>query len=93
MGCVYKILSNVLANRLKKVLPRVIDANQSTFLGGRGMLDSILAANETVNYLKKEKVSGILVKVDFKKAYDSVDWKLRVQACFVVWKWVVGERR
>jgi len=49
--------------------------NQSAFLSGRGMLDSILVANETVDYLKKEKKSGVFVKVDFEKAYDSVDWK------------------
>jgi len=75
VGCVYKILSKILANRLKKVLPSIIDVNQSTFLSGRGLLDSILVANETVGYLKKEKKSGVIVKVDFEKAYDSVDWK------------------
>jgi len=42
VGCVYKILSKILANRRKKVLPSVIDVNQSAFLGGRGMLDNIL---------------------------------------------------
>jgi len=55
------------------VLPSVIDINQFAFLGERGLLDSILVANETVDYLKKEKKSGVLVKVDFEKAYDSVD--------------------
>jgi len=46
VGCVYKILSKILTNRFKKVLPSVIDVNQSVFLGERGMLDSILVANE-----------------------------------------------
>jgi len=73
VGCVYKILSKILANRFKKVLPSVIDINQSAFLGGRGLLDSISVANETVDYLKKEKKSEVLVKVGFEKAYDSVD--------------------
>jgi len=57
------------------VLSNVIDVNQSTFLVGRGMLDSVLVANEMVDYLKKEKKSEVLVKVDFKKVYDSVNWK------------------
>ena len=39
------------------------------------MLDSVLVANEMVDYLKKEKKSEVLVKVDFKKVYDSVNWK------------------
>jgi len=75
VGCVYKILSKILANRLKKVLPSIIAVNQSAFLSRRGLLDSILVTNETVDYLKKEKKSGVIVKVDFEKAYDSVDWK------------------
>jgi len=75
VGCVYKILSKILANRLKKVLPSVIDVNQSTFLGRSDMLDIILVGNETVEFLKKEKKSGVLVKVEFEKAYDSMDWK------------------
>jgi len=73
--CVYKIIFKILATNIKKVLPSVINLNQSAFLGSRGLLDSILVANETVDYLKKEKKGGILVKVDFEKAYDSVDWK------------------
>jgi len=67
-GCVYKILAKLLANRLKKVLPSVINLNQPAFLGGRGLMDSILVTNEIVNYLRKEKKCGVLVKVDFFKS-------------------------
>jgi len=74
VGCVHKILYKILTNRLKNLLSSVIDTNQSAFLGGRGMLDSILVANEIVDFLKKEKRSGVLAKVDFEKAYDSVKW-------------------
>jgi len=75
VSCFYKILSKVLANILRKVLPSVIDVNQSAFLEGRGLLDSVLVANETVDFLKREKKSGVFVKVDFEKVYDSVNWK------------------
>ena len=71
--CVYKIISKLLANKIKKVLPSLIDLNQYVFLGSRGLMDSILVANETVDYLKKEKKGGIMVKVYFEKAYDLVD--------------------
>jgi len=43
------------------------------FLGGKGMLDSILVANETVDYLKKEKLGGMFVKVDFEKALGGLE--------------------
>jgi len=66
VGYVYKILSKILANRLKKVLP-TIEVNQYAFLSCRGMLDNILVANETMDYLKKEKKGGVFMKVNFEK--------------------------
>jgi len=74
VGYVYKILAKILANRIKEVLHNVTDKNQSTFLRGRGLLDNVLTANETVDFLRKEKSKGVIVKVDFEKAYDSVEW-------------------
>ena len=71
----YKVLYKILVNWLKCELSSVINIHQSAFLGGRGIVDSVLVANEKVDYLKKEKKSGVLKKVDFEKAYDSVDWK------------------
>jgi len=37
-------------------------------------MDSIIIANETVDYIRKERLKGVIVKVDFEKAYDSVEW-------------------
>ena len=78
VGCVYKAISKILANRLRWVLPKVIDKYQTTFLSGRGLLDSVLVANETMDFLKKVKQKGVIVKVDYEKAYDSVDWDFLV---------------
>jgi len=41
----------------------------------RGLLDSVVIANETIDFLRKDRRKGVIVKVDFKKAYDSVEWK------------------
>ena len=68
VGCLYKILSKILANMLKCVLPKVIDIYQSTFLSGRELLDSVLISNETVDCICKEKKKGVVVKVDYEKA-------------------------
>jgi len=75
VGCLYKILTNVLANRIKRVIANVIDESQSAFLSNRGLLDSVLVLNKVVDDLKKRRKSGVIVKLDFEKAYDSVSWE------------------
>nr|KYP71360.1 Retrovirus-related Pol polyprotein LINE-1 [Cajanus cajan] len=70
----YKILAKVLANRLKKVLPAVIDKNQSAFLEGRNLLHSVVVANEVVDEAKKKRKNCLFFKVDYEKVYDSVNW-------------------
>ncbi|MCH86339.1 cysteine-rich receptor-like protein kinase [Trifolium medium] len=74
VGCMYKVLAKVLANRLKLIIGKVISESQSAFVKGRQILDGILIANELVDDAKKQKKELILFKVDFEKAYDSVEW-------------------
>ncbi|GKV47995.1 hypothetical protein SLEP1_g54839 [Rubroshorea leprosula] len=74
IGCVYKLLSKVLANRLKAVLPGIISETQLAFLGGRQLVDGVLVLNEMVEEVKRRKQSAFIFKADFAKAYDCVDW-------------------
>jgi len=57
---------------LKKVLPRVINISQVAFIEGRGFLDSVLVANEVVDETRCKKKKGLVVKIDFEKAYNMV---------------------
>lgn len=74
IGCIYKIVAKLLANRLKRVLPNIIDDRQSAFISGRHLLHSVLIANEVVEEAKRGRKSCLFFKVDFERAYDSVSW-------------------
>jgi hypothetical protein len=94
VGCPYKILSKVLANRLKLVMMSLISETQTAFVKDRQILDGILIANEVVDEARKTMKELMLFKVDFEKAYDSVDWGyldavMRKMGFPVLWrKWI-----
>jgi hypothetical protein len=74
LGCLYKLLAKVLARRLATVMNSIISQNQSAFLKGRNLGDGVLVINEIVDFAKKSNADCLILKVDFEKAYDSVDW-------------------
>ncbi|GAU33827.1 hypothetical protein TSUD_221650 [Trifolium subterraneum] len=73
----YKMISKVLANRLKCCLDKCVSQEQSAFVEGRSILDNALIATEVIHALKR-KTQGrrreLTLKIDISKTYDKVDW-------------------
>ena len=72
----YKIITKVLANRLKKILPSVILESQSAFQSSKAISNNILVAFETLHHTKsqKSKNTGFMaMKLDMRKTYDRVE--------------------
>jgi hypothetical protein len=65
-------VAKVLSSRLKKVMHNLISENQTTLLVERQIIDGFLVANEAFYSLKRCRVSTFIFKLDFHKAFDSV---------------------
>lgn len=70
----YKILAKCLASRLSFFLINFIDDSQCAFLKRRNISDCLLVAQETLHFLHSSKAKGLMIKLDFEKAFDHVNW-------------------
>ena len=71
----FKICSKAYATRLAPVTQRVIDCSQSGFLKGRNILKGPVVLQEIIHELKRTRQPAVLLKLDFEKAYDRVNWE------------------
>lgn len=72
-----KIITKVMANRMKELLKNIISENQSAFVPSRLISDNILLSYEVMHYLKRKKrgKEGFMtLKLDMTKAYDRIEW-------------------
>ena len=87
LNCDYKIAAKSIATTLKKVLPHLINNDQTGFLKGRFIGENIRLINSVIDYAEKQNILGLLLFVDFEKAFDTLEWtfigiKLGYQASF-----------
>ena len=70
-----KIGSKAIASRITNVLPSLIGYEQSAFVKDRVIGDAVRTVSDILYFTKQNNLPGILLNIDFEKAYDSVDHK------------------
>ncbi|XP_074301046.1 uncharacterized protein LOC141632394 [Silene latifolia] len=72
---VYKCMAKVVCSRLSSILPDIIHPSQSAFIAGRDIVGNILICQDLIKLYKRKKCSPrLMMKIDFQKAYDSIEW-------------------
>ena len=74
LNTTYKLASAVIANRIKAVLPHIINSDQTGFISGRYIGENIRTLYDLMNYTEKNNMPALLLLIDFEKAFDSVAW-------------------
>jgi hypothetical protein len=72
-NCRFKLFSNCATNRLGVVSEKLISPNQTTFIKGRFILESVVSSHEIIHNAFHNGQSGFIFKSDYEKAYDRVD--------------------
>lgn len=70
----YKLLSKVLAKRMELILPKLIHTDQTGFISGRYIGQNVRLLSDIMEFSDSKKIQGILLFVDFEKAFDTLEW-------------------
>lgn len=73
-NCPMKLISKAMANRVKAAIPRLIDPDQTGFVQGRSIAENFIYAADILSCCHRRKLPTTVLKLDFKKAFDSVSW-------------------
>jgi len=74
LNTIYKIASGVIASRIKTVLDKLIYSDQTGFIPGRYIGENTRLIYDIMQYTEENNIPGLLLLIDFEKAFDSVSW-------------------
>ena len=72
LNTVYKIASGSIANRVKKIMNKLISTDQTGFMEGRYIGENTRLLYDIMQYTEEQHIPGLLLLIDFEKAFDSL---------------------
>ena len=67
-------MSKVIAYRLKRILNNLTHTDQTAYIKGRYIGENIRLIEDVLHYTDLADMSGVLLCIDFEKAFDSLNW-------------------
>ena len=83
LNVTYKIASACIANRIKTVLNFLIHDNQKGFLKDRFIGENTRLIYDALHITKEEQIPGMILLIDFEKAFDSISWRFMYDLCMI----------
>lgn len=79
LNIIPKLLAKILSNRLRVKLPDLISINQTAFVHGRQIAENFVTTREIIHHLSQTCNPVVFAKIDFRKAFDSVEWEFLIR--------------
>jgi hypothetical protein len=70
----FKIFTKVMVNRITGIADQIISPSQTAFIPSRNIIEGVVMLHETIHEVHRKKMNDVILKLDFEKAYDQVNW-------------------
>jgi hypothetical protein len=74
LNVTFNFFTKVAKNRISQVAQKVISTSQTAFIPDHNIIEGVIVLHETLHEMHRKKQSGIILKIDFEKAYDKLNW-------------------
>jgi hypothetical protein len=64
----------VVVNKVTGIAENLISPSQTAFMPDRNIMEGVVMLHETIHEMHRKKMNGVILKLDFEKAYDKVIW-------------------
>jgi hypothetical protein len=69
----FTIFTKVAVKRMTGIAKKIVNPSQTAFIPRRNIMEGVVVLDETIHEMYKKKMSGVILKIDFKKAYNKVN--------------------
>lgn len=76
----FKIFSKAIASRIQSCITQVISPDQTGFIRGRFIGTNLINIRSIMDHVESTDSTGIMLAVDYKKAFDTIRWDLIFKA-------------